>query len=389
MLEWWDGEHGLFQEEKTFWERGDVVAHVSASAVDAARAAHDAREKRAARTAARSAATGVTVATTASSGVAGTSAAAASGPKKKTNRTVVPPQATIPITVEDIDIDGAQTNAPKQAPFSTPLQFVKQWPNSRGASCPISAEAKVAIEYLSTPTSVFPPGFPSSQLKLSENAEREKRWKDVYTLWEELKQLRDQTPRDRVPTRQLFVCHKGKAPAQRDAYDPQLDAIVNHLAIVVVDPMDTARGWDIGRIESIDPFLVASPQDRMCRVQWLIPRDSRCKLNNTWPDGWVGWKLIDLQKKEGVKREDWVDPVAVDCIMWSTAMRQSKGEAVTQLPDSKPIQSLALLCTKRIEQVWAQNEILGGNDFLTFAADIRLGLPAPAEREEPDTAPAD
>ena len=462
FLLWWAA---FFQEDKAFWERADVVAHVNtanAAAIVKAREAHEKRAAKllaaapaaaaaatAAKTAADTAAAAAAAATAAavvaeaaaataaalsggrgrgrgrgrggadgrgrgnpgaasgSSGQAGTSAAAAAAATATQPKTKKPRAGTTPLPtlLQDTDIVDDAT-VMKQAPFSTPLQFLTRWPRSRSASRPISEGAKAAFKYLDDPGPAFPEGipfrfpdgFPAEQLKLSSIPEREARWKEVNTLWHELLDLRSKAPPDRVPTRDLFVCHKGKAPAQTDAYNPQLDAKTDHLAIVLVDPMDTARGWDIGRVESIEPRQPDTPEDmnRMCKVQWLIPSNASCKFGQAWPDQWVGWKLRELLKDvhdeetNKLKHVQWLDDVPVHCIMWSTAMKQSNGEAVLQLPSGKKITALALLCTKRIEQAWAHKATMTGRaaEILAHAGAIWEGLPVPTVAEELDTEPA-
>jgi hypothetical protein len=384
FMQWWDGEDGLFKEEKKFWDRADVVAHVDATAaqVDAR-----AREKKA-----KKQAPALQEAAAVSRDEAGTSASAG----RKRSTTLADTQAHPAVErvraqeLTDNDEVNAPTKALKEAPFSTPLKFCTSWPTSRAASRTISEGARVAFRYLDQPTVAFPTGFPTTELMFSSMPEREERWKDVFKLWEELQELRAGTPLDRRPRRELFVCHKGKAPAQRDAYNPHLHAEVNHIAIVVVDPRDTVgqRGWELVRIDSIDEDS-GDELTRSCSVTYLVPGTSKCNPRAPWPDGWTNWKMGALCQIVDGDRVEWTDDLHLDCIMWSTPMRIQRNEAVMFLPASKKIQRPALECTKRIERVWANNQDIDAEGFFGMVGGIRAGLPLPTEREETDTVAQD
>jgi hypothetical protein len=376
LMQWWDGDAGFFKEEAAFWGSPSVLTFVDAAAAevdDRARRKRTAKETAALQAPSRS---------------------DQAGPSSSRNKKRPTPEATgVPLAVEnrirrDVEPAGnddvnAPTKAPKEAPFKTPLQFVNEWPSTRVGSRTTSANTDVAFMYLSAPTATFPPGFPS--LELLSTKEREDRWKDVYLLWEELKELRNQVPVDKRPRRELFVCHKGKAPAQRDAYNPLLDAEVNHFAIAVVDPRDTvgARGWELVRIDSIEDRT--APHARMCSVTYLVPSTSKCDPKLAWPEGWTKWKMGELCRMVDGDKVEWQEDIPLDCIMWSSPMRISLGEAVMFLPTDKKIRTAALECTKRIERLWAENGDMSAAEFFVMSGGIRTGLPVPTEREEPDT----
>jgi hypothetical protein len=208
----------------------------------------------------------------------------------------------------------------------------------------------------------------------------------VYTLWEELKELRIKTKDDRQ-RRELFVCHKGKAPAQKEAYNPQIDANADHFAIVVVDPRDTVgnRGWELVRIDAIPKLLDGEDAHaRTCSVTYLVPSTSKVDPKRAWPDAWIKWKMGELCRFVDGVRVEWKEDILVDCIMWSTPMKISRGERVMFLPTDKKIQAAALECTKRIERLWAKNANAGADDVFNSAFGIREGLPVLAEVEELD-----